>query len=93
MYPGDIVSLILGLLNKTFILCLKGKADAKMSEGFDALYIGVEISSGGQRIHLPELLIQRLKMKDLILKILSLTLIRLNMGLLLMLVGVGWKEL
>ena len=43
----------------------EGKADAKMSEGFDALYMGVEISSGGQRIHLPELLIQRLKMKGL----------------------------
>jgi aspartyl-tRNA synthetase len=38
---------------------------SKSSEGFDALYGGVEISSGGQRIHLPELLIERLKAKKL----------------------------
>ena len=38
---------------------------AKYSEGFDALYLGVEISSGGQRIHIPELLIERLKAKGL----------------------------
>lgn len=37
----------------------------KYSEGFDALYGGMEISSGGQRIHLPELLIERLKAKGL----------------------------
>jgi aspartyl/asparaginyl-tRNA synthetase len=40
-------------------------AKANSSEGFDALYGGVEISSGGQRIHLPELLIERLKAKKL----------------------------
>jgi len=40
-------------------------ADAKLTEGFDALYGGMEISSGGQRIHLPELLIQRIKAKGL----------------------------
>ena len=33
----------------------------KMSKGFDALYGGIEISSGGQRVHLPELLIKQLK--------------------------------
>jgi aspartyl-tRNA synthetase len=38
---------------------------AKESCGFDALYGGVEISSGGQRIHLPELLIERIKVKGL----------------------------
>ncbi|MBN2052102.1 aspartate--tRNA(Asn) ligase [Candidatus Woesearchaeota archaeon] len=38
---------------------------AEYSEGFDALYGGTEISSGGQRIHLPELLIERLKVKGL----------------------------
>ena len=42
-----------------------GKKDAKLSEGFDALYGGMEISSGGQRIHLPELLEKRLKSKGL----------------------------
>jgi nondiscriminating aspartyl-tRNA synthetase len=41
------------------------KADAKLSEGFDAIYRGLEISSGGQRIHLPELLIKRLEAKGL----------------------------
>ena len=41
------------------------KKDSKFSEGFDALYGGMEISSGGQRIHLPELLIERLKIKEL----------------------------
>ena len=38
---------------------------AKLSEGFDALYGGMEISSGGQRIHIPELLIERIKAKGL----------------------------
>ncbi len=41
------------------------KEDAEYSEGFDALYKGLEISSGGQRIHLPDLLIKRLKLKGL----------------------------
>jgi nondiscriminating aspartyl-tRNA synthetase len=36
-----------------------------LSGGFDAIYRGVEISSGGQRIHLPDLLIERLKAKGL----------------------------
>lgn len=39
--------------------------NAELTEGFDALYGGMEISSGGQRIHLPELLIERLKTKGL----------------------------
>ncbi len=51
---------------KPFYIMPKGeKADAKSSEGFDALYLGTEISSGGQRIHIPELLIERLKAKGL----------------------------
>lgn len=41
------------------------KPNAKLSEGFDALYGGIEISSGGQRIHIPDLLIERLKAKKL----------------------------
>lgn len=36
-----------------------------VSGGFDAIYNGMEITSGGQRIHLPDLLIERLKAKDL----------------------------
>ena len=39
--------------------------DKKTAMGFDAIYNGMEISSGGQRIHLPELLIERLKAKGL----------------------------
>jgi aspartyl-tRNA synthetase len=39
--------------------------DGKISEGFDADYGGIEIASGGQRIHDPELLKERLKVKDL----------------------------
>jgi aspartyl-tRNA synthetase len=40
-------------------------ANAELSEGFDAIYKGMEISSGGQRIHTPELLEKRLQAKDL----------------------------
>lgn len=36
-----------------------------LSRGFDALYNGMEISSGGQRIHIPELLKERIKSKGL----------------------------
>ncbi|MBT6690686.1 aspartate--tRNA(Asn) ligase [archaeon] len=40
-------------------------AAAELSEGFDAIYKGMEISSGGQRIHIPELLEKMLKTKDM----------------------------
>jgi len=51
---------------KPFYIMPKGeKKDAKLSEGFDALYGGIEISSGGQRIHIPELLAERIKAKGL----------------------------
>lgn len=54
------------LSGKPFYIMPKDeKADAKLSEGFDAIYKGWEISSGGQRIHLPDLLIKRLKAKKL----------------------------
>jgi len=33
--------------------------------GFDAIYGGIEISSGGQRVHLPEILEKQLKLKGL----------------------------
>jgi len=52
-------------LKPFYIMPKGGKKDAKVSEGFDVLYGGIEISSGGQRIHLPELLIERLKNKGL----------------------------
>ncbi len=37
----------------------------KFSRGFDALYNGIEISSGGQRVHVPELLEKQIKSKGL----------------------------
>ncbi|MAH03620.1 aspartate--tRNA(Asn) ligase, partial [Candidatus Pacearchaeota archaeon] len=37
----------------------------KLSEGFDAIYKGIEICSGGQRIHIPGLLTERLKANGL----------------------------
>jgi len=39
--------------------------NAELSEGFDAIYKGVEISSGGQRIHIPDLLEKRLLAKGM----------------------------
>lgn len=39
--------------------------DDKISGGFDAIYQGVEISSGGQRVHDPDILIKKLKEKGL----------------------------
>ncbi len=36
-----------------------------VSGGFDAVYGGVEISSGGQRVHIPNILIEQLKSKKL----------------------------
>jgi nondiscriminating aspartyl-tRNA synthetase len=67
MYPGDVVFTHSwpASIKPFYIMPKDGKADAKMSEGFDALYLGVEISSGGQRIHLPELLTERIKAKGL----------------------------
>ncbi|MGA2130585.1 MAG: aspartate--tRNA(Asn) ligase [Candidatus Pacearchaeota archaeon] len=41
------------------------KPNKGISGGFDALYGGLEISSGGQRVHVPETLIQQLKAKKL----------------------------
>lgn len=67
MYPGDIVFTHSWptSIKPFYIMPKDEKANAKESCGFDALYGGVEISSGGQRIHLPELLIERLKAKKL----------------------------
>ena len=43
----------------------KGPKGEELSKGFDAVYKGMEISSGGQRIHIPELLIERFKAKGM----------------------------
>jgi aspartyl-tRNA synthetase len=48
-----------------YIMPKDGDPKAKLANGFDAIYKGMEITSGGQRIHLPELLIERLKVKGL----------------------------
>jgi len=48
-----------------YIMTKDEKPNAKLSEGFDAIYGGIEITSGGQRIHIPELLEKRLKVKGL----------------------------
>ncbi len=51
---------------KPFYIMPKAEnSNAKLSEGFDALYKGMEISSGGQRIHIPELLEKQIKTKKL----------------------------
>jgi nondiscriminating aspartyl-tRNA synthetase len=47
---------------KPFYIMPKGESS---SCGFDAIYKGMEISSGGQRVHIPELLEERLKVKGL----------------------------
>ena len=49
---------------KPFYIWPKDKKK-NISGGFDALYGGVEISSGGQRVHIAEILIQQLKDKGL----------------------------
>lgn len=48
-----------------YIMPKDEKADAKLSEGFDAIFKGMEISSGGQRIHIPKLLEKRLEVNNL----------------------------
>ena len=48
-----------------YIMPKDAKVDAVLSNGFDAIYNGMEISSGGQRVHIPELLEKRLKVKGL----------------------------
>ena len=47
---------------KPFYIWPKGKG---VSGGFDAVYGGVEIASGGQRVHVPDILIKQLKSKKL----------------------------
>ena len=67
MYEGDIVFTHSWPVSIKPFYIMPQNADekSKTSEGFDALYKGVEISSGGQRIHIPELLEKMLKKKGL----------------------------
>jgi aspartyl-tRNA synthetase len=54
------------LVGKPFYIMPKDENEkSKLSEGFDAIYKGMEISSGGQRIHLSKLLEKMLKFKGL----------------------------
>ena len=63
LYPDTIVFIHdWPISGKPFYIMPKGKG---LSGGFDAIYNGVEISSGGQRVHIPELLEKRLKEKGL----------------------------
>lgn len=52
-------------LRAFYIMPSGADAKAELSEGFDLIYKGMEITSGGQRIHLPELLNERIKAKGL----------------------------
>ena len=52
-------------LKPFYIMPKDADPKAKLSEGFDMIYKGLEISSGGQRIHLPKLLTERIKAKGL----------------------------
>jgi aspartyl-tRNA synthetase len=67
MHPGEIVFTHSwpSSIKPFYIMPKDENPKAKLSEGFDALYGGIEISSGGQRIHIPELLIERIKAKKL----------------------------
>lgn len=63
LYPDTIVFVYdWPISGKPFYIMPKGDG---LSRGFDAIYQGTEITSGGQRVHLPELLTERLKAKDL----------------------------
>ena len=67
LYPDSIVFTYSwpSVLKPFYIMPRDKEKNSKFTEGFDALYGGIEISSGGQRIHLPELLIERIKAKGL----------------------------
>jgi len=63
LFPNNIVFVHSWPLSlKPFYIMPKEK---ELSCGFDALYNGLEISSGGQRVHLADLLIERLKANKL----------------------------
>ncbi len=67
LYPNNIIFTYSwpSSLKPFYIMPKDEDKNAKFTEGFDALYGGMEISSGGQRVHIPELLIERLKAKGL----------------------------
>lgn len=48
-----------------YIMPKSGEGENKVTRGFDCIYKGMEITSGGQRVHIPELLESQLKEKGL----------------------------
>lgn len=63
LYPNTIVFVHdWPIAGKPFYILPKGKV---LSTGFDAIYQGVEISSGGQRAHIPKLLEKQIKERGL----------------------------
>ncbi|MBM3233892.1 aspartate--tRNA(Asn) ligase [Candidatus Pacearchaeota archaeon] len=67
MYPDSVVFTHSwpSSIKPFYIMPKNQEKNAKYTEGFDALYRGIEISSGGQRIHIPELLEKMIKKKGL----------------------------
>ena len=63
LYPDTIVFVHdWPIKGKPFYIMPKGDG---LSHGFDAIYKGMEIASGGQRVHVPEILEKQLKERDL----------------------------
>lgn len=63
LFPNTIVFTYEWPINlKPFYIWPKNRM---VSGGFDAIYGGVEISSGGQRVHIPDILIKQLQSKKL----------------------------
>lgn len=48
-----------------YIMPKSGEGEKKVTRGFDCIYKGMEITSGGQRVHIPELLEKQLREKGL----------------------------
>ncbi len=67
LFPDDMVFVHNwpSLLRAFYIMPSGEDPKAELSEGFDLIYKGIEITSGGQRIHLPHLLTERIKGKGL----------------------------
>jgi nondiscriminating aspartyl-tRNA synthetase len=63
LYPDTIVFIHdWPIEGKPFYIMPKGDG---LSGGFDAIYGGMELASGGQRVHIPEILEKQLKERDL----------------------------
>jgi len=65
LFPDTIVFVHDWPLKEKPFYIMPNENKKELSRGFDAIYQGMEISSGGQRVHLPELLEKRIKEKGL----------------------------